>query len=112
MLLMQVPLTSLNLFGEQLIFCNKTNKINLLFKSAENEIGTEGACALSEALKTNTTLTKLNFECGSSTNKTIESISNSTDKKPGNEIYHGGVYALGEALKVNSTLAALKLSGA
>ena len=75
---------------------------------ADSRIGDEGACALSEAVKFNTTLTVLDLrgEQQQGRNKQRDTIS--SHDKAGNRI-DKSASALSEALKVNTALTALDL---
>ena len=79
-----------------------------------NEIGDTGATSLSEALKSNTTLTELYLlgeDKGRHTEKTINnSLFPFFITSSGNEIGDIGVSSLSEALKSNTTLTELKLT--
>ena len=87
----------------------------VLFTSKDNGIGDTGATSLSEALKSNTTLTWLDLCCEDKRKKThkrhpstIHSFSfhfTSTD----NNIGETGVTSLSESLKSNTTLTQLNL---
>ena len=85
-----------------------SNKQN---KQADNRIGAEGAGALSDALKVNTTLQTLNLksEQESTDDGQIADIANSKHQQTGNEIEAEGARALSEALKTNTTLQSLNL---
>ena len=74
-------------------------------------IGDEGAHALSEALKVNTTLTSLYLKCAVTTKVKSRHNYNCKTKITGNRIGVEGVCTLSEALKVNTTLTILNLSG-
>ena len=75
-----------------------------------NTIGDEGAKAIGERLKVNTSLTALNLACpgggkyGKEKGKKGESMT-------GNEIGDEGSNAMSEMLKVNTAIASLNLSG-
>ena len=81
-------------------------------KSTGNKIGERGAKSMSEALKVNTTLTKLDL-----TSEHIEMQTSSNNcsffnlyiKSTGNDIGEIGAKSLGEALKANATLTKLSL---
>ena len=91
--------------------------LSILITSTENGIGETGAKSLSESLKSNTTLTKLDLRGKDKRNKTqkrhpstIHSflfLNTSTD----NEIGDTGVKSLSESLKSNTTLTKLNLRG-
>ena len=73
----------------------------------------EGACALSEALKINTTLQSLNLQREqeeSDEDGWTADIANNQHKQAGNEIGAEGARALSEALKTNTALQLLNLS--
>ena len=108
-------LIELNLSGE-----NKRNNTQMISTnnpfffiiiiSTDNAIGERGATSLSDALKSNTTLTKLDLSCEQKTtqivsiNKPLFSIHiNSTD----NSIGEAGRASLSDALKSNTTLTTL-----
>ena len=76
-------------------------------------MGDEGARALSEALKVNTTLTSLNLESAQQQeqDKDEQMHELSHNIKTGNKISDEGAFALSETLKVNTTLTTLKLGG-
>ena len=88
-----------------------------LITSTGNEFGDTGATSLSEALKSNTTLTQLNLmgekkrkkthKRHPSTNQSFHFLFTSTDNKIGER----GSTSLSEALKSNTTLTTLNLSG-
>ena len=83
-------------------------------KQAENWFGDEGASALSEALKTNTTLQSLNLFCEQEESEEdgwFADIANNKHKQAGNGIGAEGARALCEALKDNTTLQSLDLGG-
>ena len=73
------------------------------------EIGTEGACALSEALKVNKTLTKLNLGCEHEQQDTSSKSRESVPAKTANKIGVYGASALAGVVKVNKTLIELNL---
>ena len=83
---------------------------------ADNTIGDTGATSLSEAMKSNTTLTKLDLSCedkrkthkrSPSTNHSFSFLFSSTV----NTIGDTGTTSLNEPLKSNTTLAELDLCG-
>ena len=76
---------------------------------AGNGTVTEGARALSEALKVNTTLTELFLESVQLLDKVKQGHSFNTNVKAGNRISDEGAYRLSEAMKVNTTLTTLSL---
>ena len=83
-------------------------------KSTVNDIGDAGATSISDALKTNTTLTKLDLgrEDRSYTNyihRRIHSFSILV-KSTVNKIGERGTQSLSDALKINTTLTALCLA--
>ena len=85
---------------------------SILVKSTVNKIGDTGAISLSDALKSNATLTKLNLSC-----KTKETAHNETyqqyivlTKLTVNKIGETGTTSLSDALKSNTTLTQLRLS--
>ena len=73
----------------------------MLFCLSRSGIRCEGAKAIAETLKTNTTLVKLNLEENVSTQKNTLAFKHFTTN---NEINNEGVKAIGEALKTNTTL--------
>ena len=73
-----------------------------------NDFGVEGAQALSEALKINTSLTTLDLRCVQQSNGKQEH-GQLQQKRADNKIRDEGASVLSEALKVNTTLTALKL---
>ena len=78
-----------------------------------NEIGDEGARALSDALKTNTTLQELNLHSEQDESEEdgwIADIANNYNLQIGSRIGDEGARALSEALKINTTLQSLNLS--
>ena len=86
--------------------------VNNKHKQSDNEIGAEGASALSEALKTNATLQSLNLEREheeSEDDAWIADIANNKHKQAGNKIGAEGASALSDALKTNTTLQSLYL---
>ena len=74
-----------------------------------NWIGVEGACALSEALKVNTTLTKLNLWGAPQHFKVNHGHRTNTNDKADHGIGVKGVRALSEALKVNTSLVSVEM---
>ena len=74
-------------------------------------MGTEGACALNEALKQNSTLLALNLEGNATTPKQSQNKQTYNINEPANEVGDEGASALSEALKVNARLATLELEG-
>ena len=85
-----------------------------LFTSTGNKIGDKGATPLSEALKSNTTLTQLNLSGEDKRRHTKDIHQQFTFSfhftKTGNEIGDVGATSLSEALKSNTTLTELDLS--
>ena len=89
------------------------HSFSFLFTSTGNDIGESGATSLSEVLKSNTTLTKLNLSCedkrrhtkGIHQQFTLSFLFISTD----NSIGDTGASSLSEALKSNTTLTKLDL---
>ena len=78
-----------------------------------NEIGAEGARALSDALKTNTTLQSLNLggeQEESEEDGWIADIVYNKHQKADNGVGAEGARALSEALKTNTTLQSLNLA--
>ena len=98
----------------------KTSINNSLFSfliaTTDNNIGEEGATSLSESLKTNTTLTKLNLG-GEEKKKTHKRHSSTIHSFPflftstENKIGDTGATSLSESLKSNTTLTELDLTG-
>ena len=83
-------------------------------QQADNRIGAEGARALSEALKTNTTLQSLYLDGEqekSEEDGRIADIANNQHQQTANNIGDEGARALSDALKVNTTLHTLDLEG-
>ena len=81
-------------------------------QQAGNNIDDEGARALSEALKKNTTLQSLNLGCEQEESEEdgwIADIANNQHQQADNEIGEEGARALSEALKKNTTLQSLDL---
>ena len=72
-------------------------------------MGYEGACALSEVLKVNTTLITLDLTCEQQQQDREQSTPTKTFDETDNEIGTEGACALSEALKINTTLTALDL---
>ena len=116
-------LTKLNLRGEHKKK-QHTNDIHQIFffffftftKSTDNDIEETGATSLSEALKSNTTLTKLYLGCEDKRNNTqMASINNPLFsiliKSTANMIGGMGATSMSEALKSNTTLIAFDLIG-
>ena len=88
---------------------------SILIKSTVNDIGYTGATSLSDALKSNTTLTKLDLSGEHERNNTqMASISHPLFFTPinrtGNKIGERGATSLSDALKSNTTLTELYLS--
>jgi Ran GTPase-activating protein (RanGAP) involved in mRNA processing and transport len=81
-----------------------------LFALTVNRIGDEGARALAEALKTNKTLTLIDFRCKKFVRVwrfcLIDGVAY-TDNRIGDE----GARALAEALKTNKTLTSIDFRG-
>ena len=85
---------------------------NKQHQQAGNEIGDEGTRALSEALKTNTTLQSLNLRRDqeeSEEDEWIADIANNQHQQAGNEICEEGVRALNDAMEINTSLTSLHL---
>jgi hypothetical protein len=88
---------------------------SFLFSSIGNEIGCTGVTSLSEALKSNTTLTKLNLNCEDKRKKTHKRHPSTIYPfsllfiSTVNNIEYIGATALSEALKSNTTLTKLCL---
>ena len=87
-----------------------------LIKSTGNEIGNTGVKSLSDALKSNTTLTELYLWGEHKRNNTQMASINSPhfsilNKSTDNEIRKKGAASLSDALKSNITLTRLILSG-
>ena len=74
-------------------------------------IGVEGALALRQALKTNTTLKTLHLESVPQKQNTFKQCEPKRKQNTDNELYDDGVFALSDALKVNTTLEKLYLEG-
>ena len=77
-----------------------------------NEIGVEGAKAIGDALKTNTSLTQLDLSLTHNTNETTPHHITSHHlilSSTGNNIEPEGAKAIGEALKANTSLTKLDL---
>ena len=87
----------------------------VIMKSTGNKIGDTGATSLSEELKSNTTITKLDLSREHKRNTQITSINNPPFyiliKSTGNNIGEAGATSLSDALKSNTTLTKLNLSG-
>ena len=90
----------------------------ILIKSTEINIGETGATLLSEALKSNTTLTGLNLSGEHKRNNTEMACINKPllfsrlkRKQTGNNIGEKGTKPLSDALKSNTTLTELDLRG-
>ena len=89
--------------------CNTTQQ-------TDNNIGAEGARLMSEALKTNTTLTTLNLSCEQGKTKRqcewhddVVQMQHNTTQQTGNRIGAEGAGLMSEALKTNTTLTTLNL---
>ena len=88
-------------------------QITLFLFQTYNNIGNAGATSLSEGLKTNTTLTKLDFSCQHKDKKTYtKDIQNHflfhfISNKTANEHTMSGINALKDALITNTTLTQL-----
>ena len=83
-------------------------------QQAVNEIGAEGTRALSEALKTNTTLQSLHLSSEqeeSDEDGRIADIANNQHQQSGNEMRVEGARILSEALQANTTLQSLNMGG-
>mgnify|MGYP002553756159 CR=1 FL=1 len=77
---------------------------------ADTRIRNEAASALSDALKVNTTLTRLDLEgVRQQQDKTQQAHNTNLDGKTVNEIWDEGVCTLSETLKVNIALTTLDL---
>ena len=72
-----------------------------------NKIGPDGARAIAEALKTNTTLTQLNLDVMEMNSVSCDLDINS--QFPGNKIGPDGTKTIAEVLKTNTTLTQLNL---
>jgi len=79
----------------------------------DNKLGEEGAGIISEALKSNTTLTSLNFEGEKKIEEQLRSYWIHVHNKIwlGNEIGNEGARMVSESLKTNTTLTDLNMSG-
>ena len=113
-------LMKLNLWGNYKRNNTQMASINnplfsILIKSTANNIGYIGATSLSDALKSNTTLTQLNLWCKhkkrnstqiASIDKSLFSI---IIKSTGNKIGERGAKTMSDALKSNTTLTKLNL---
>ena len=90
-----------------------TQLFSILIKLSVNKIGSTGATSLSDALKSNTTLTKLNLS-GEKSNTQMAFINNSlffhSYQTTDNWIGYTGAASLSDALKTNTTLTELDLS--
>ena len=118
-----VPCKEFNLAGQPsqhiigcTVFTNTVSWILRLLASTENDIGETGATSLSDALKSNTTLTQLSLSCQHERNNTqMASINNPLFsiliKSTGNNIGETGRASLSDALKSNTTIIKLDLSG-
>lgn len=80
----------------------------ILIKSTDNNIGEEGTIALSDALKTNTTLTKLNLRGNQNSFQNL--FLSFHFYKLGNMIGGTGAKSLNEAFMINSSITKLDLS--
>ena len=114
-------LTKLDLKSEgkrnntQIAFINQ-NTLSILIKSTDNKIGDTEATSLSDALKTNTTLTKLDLKSEGKRNNTKIALVNQPTpsiltKSTDNIIGDKGATSMGEALKTNTTLTQIELRG-
>ncbi len=76
-----------------------------------NQIGDEGASAISESLKINTTLTELNLDCDETKKQQMKNKRKmkSNKKWTDNQIGDEGRTKLSEALNTNTTLTVLVL---
>ena len=113
-------LTKLNLFSQHKRNNTQMTPINnplfSTLKSTANNIGDTGATSLSDALRSNTTLTRLDLRCKCkrsntqmvSINKPLFSV---LIKSTANPIGDTGMTSLGEALKSNTTLTKIDLGG-
>ena len=94
---------------------SNNNLIFLFIRSIGSNIGYIGATSMSEALKTNTTLAKLDLGCKHKRNKTQIASNNNIIfllfQSIGNKIGKEGATSLSEALKSNPTLTQLDLGG-
>ena len=77
----------------------------------DNIIGDEGAIQISESLKTNTTLTELNLDCGNKQMKELKWNTNLIKQWTVNQIGAEGAKKISESLKTNTTLTSLDLGG-
>ena len=89
---------------------------SILIKSTDNNIGDPGAKSMSDALKSNTTLTELNLRSGHKRNNTQMTLVNNplfsiSIKSTVNKIGDTGATSLSDALKSNTTLTELDLWG-
>ena len=112
-------ITKLNLWGQ----CKRRHKktsinnslFSFLFTTTGNEIGDTGTMSLSEALKSNTTLTELYLSSEDKRKKTHKRHPSTIHSSflfisTGNSIGDAGATSLSESLKTNTTLTALNLS--
>ena len=85
---------------------------SFLIKSTVNKIGDAGATSLSDALKSNTTLTQLYFHGEDKRNNTQMTFNNNSPfsfliNSTGNNIGFRGAASLSDSLKSNTTLTVL-----
>ena len=93
---------------------HQQSPFSTLIKSTGNDIEERGATSISDALKSNTTLEKLDLECEYKRNNTqMASVCNPLFsiliKSTGNGIGETGRASLSDALKSNTTLTELSL---
>lgn len=86
-------------------------RVFLFYYLTGNNIGDTGATDLSEALRMNTTLTKLDFSCLNKKKdiKEKDYFMIVCKNTIGNKIWYSGATSLGESLRTNTTLAYLDL---
>ena len=88
--------------------------LSINIKSTDNKIGERGATSLSDALKSNSTLTELDLSRAHKRNNTqMASINDPLfhSHQTGNSIGDRGATSLSDALKANTTLTKLDLGG-
>ena len=89
--------------------------LNYIIHFTDNQIGDDGAKAISEALKTNQSITHINLSCmNTNSHFQLNSLSltlNYIFHFIGNKIGDDGARAISEALKTNQSITYIDLSG-
>ena len=87
----------------------KMKQINIVGWTTDNEIGTEGAKAVSEMLEANTTLSSLNLSSNKDEGEKVKGRDNKDVWVTDNNVGDEGAKSISQALKANTTLTSLNL---